>query len=66
MQTLSKSYFQALNCKLLPPVELRDAWSNEIFQEQHEQYYRNIAAKDRPFLSQILQLFQLTENLKIS
>ena len=67
MQTLSKAYFASLSTEELPPVNLRDMWTDSILQADfHKPIKYQQISKDKNFLQQLNLLLTKTNNLELS
>lgn len=67
MQTLSKAYFSSLETDELPPVNLRDLWTEHFLQaDSHKKSEYQEMSKNSNFLQQINLLLTKTNNLGLS
>jgi hypothetical protein len=67
MHTLSKAYFSSLSTEELPPVNLRDMWTDNFLQADfHKQTKYQQISRDKTFLQQLNMLMTKTNNLELS
>jgi len=67
MHTLSKAYFSSLSTEELPPVNLRDLWTDNFLQADfHERNKYQEISKNKTFLQQLNLLLTKTNNLELS